>query len=251
MRNKFLAVVVAIIMSFSASADCYQIEFCKSSAVGVKVTKADFVNTIVSAGAEYISGVGSASYCYTAQNALQLGYNYDAGNFSITLTDAGQVIPTSVEIVAKRFNSEGDNIKLQYSTSDVINSTSSVLGMQSLPADYETLLFNVVDGLFISKVKAFRISSTAKAYIKSIKVNYSHEGGKIDAKSEAEAVSAVSYGSGISIKAVGRCADVAIFDASGSEMYRLTLDDDTKYIELPAGFYVVSSGGYRQKIIVR
>ena len=90
-----------------------------------------------------------------------------------------------------------------------------------------------------------------KAYIKSIKVNFSHEGGKIDAKSEAEAVSAVSYGSGISLKAVGRCADVAIFDASGSEMYRLTLDDDTKYIELPAGFYVVSSGGYRQKIIVR
>ena len=117
--------------------------------------------------------------------------------------------------------------------------------MELLPKDMKAFF------IFHWRFRILLISSTAKAYIKSIKVNFSHEGGKIDAKSEAEAVSAVSYGSGISLKAVGRCADVAIFDASGSEMYRLTLDDDTKYIELPAGFYVVSSGGYRQKIIVR
>ena len=248
--KRFFAILSAFVPCIAILAESYTIEFAKSTTSGTKVSKTDFVETFVSSGAENISAVSSASYCYTAVGAIQLGYGHDGGNFSIQLDKEAQVTPTSIEIVAQQYKNDAGSMKVQYSLDGTINSVSPGLGSMDLSTEQSTLVYEVLEGSGMGIIKALRISSTARAYIKSIKVNYSEHGGLESADAVQPRLMIGSVPEGLMLQCHGEPTVVSIYDVSGRLSARLAVQESAVTVPLPKGFYVVTVTGEKSQVAV-
>ena len=138
----------------------YTITFKTGSGDGTAINTSTSCSTIVSGGANYLSGnVATASSAYhSGASGLKLGASSSAGSLKMNLSSIGQVTPSTIVIRAKRYNSS------KAATISVNGETAQDVGSEF---NNYTFSFNTN-----TSITYLQLNSSKYLWVESVTVNY-------------------------------------------------------------------------------
>ena len=128
------------------------------------LTASNFVTSCVTSGGTYISSCASTAKVFTNGGFVKLGSSGDVGNFTLNLSEAGQVKATSIVVSAKQYSSSEKTLKITCSA-DATGVSFTDLGSsftdKTLSLDGETTITSITV-----------TTTTKRGYVESVTVYY-------------------------------------------------------------------------------
>jgi uncharacterized repeat protein (TIGR02543 family) len=133
------------------------------------LTASNFVTSCVTSGGTYISSCASTAKVYTNGGFVKLGSSSAVGNFTLNLSEAGQVKATSIVVSAKQYSSNEKTLKITCSA-DATGVSFTDLGSsftnKTLSLDGETAITSITV-----------TTTTKRGYVESVTVFYDDDQG--------------------------------------------------------------------------
>lgn len=177
--------VLSIGQVWAADVLAYTIEFQPTTSSTSGRTTSNFVTDMVTSGSSYISSCTATANAYPDVNQIKLGSSSKVGNFTLSLSEAGQVKATKVVLSAKYYDS-GKTITL------TANSTSETFTPTNAFADYEVTLDGESNLTTISVASV--TASKGRMYVNAIKVYVADGGGSTPTPSLSVSPSVIDFG---------------------------------------------------------
>ena len=164
----FLSLLMVMLLSVGnvwATQQSYTIELKPSGTnTNSALTASNFVTSCVTSGGDYISSCASTAKVYTNGGFVKLGSSSAVGNFTLNLSEAGQVKATSIVVSAKQYNSSEKTLKITCSA-DATGVSFTDLGSsftdKTLSLDGETTITSITV-----------TTTTKRGYVESVTVYY-------------------------------------------------------------------------------